>query len=468
MPASLWDYLKSKKPSNSEKKPSESEKKLETQKEKPIKEEQTKPKVKIIPPSPKKEIKAELPLFLKYRPKRLDEIENQEEAKAKLRDYVMNYNKKYKGKVLLLYGPPGSGKTSSVYALANELGWEVLEINASDERNAIYIHRIVGEASKGRPLFAKGRIILVDEVDGLSGKEDRGGVGALVKVARESRWPIICTANDPWDQKLKKLREIAIMVEFKRLSPRHVYNVLKKVAKAENLPVDDRVLWEIAYRSGGDLRASLNDLDAMKKAGIFSLEFVRALGNREQEQDIFKALGVMFKTTNLVTAVSAFNNVDMDFDEIFPWIEENIPVEYKRIKDIYEAYYWLGKADIFRRRILKTQYWRLLVYAQIDAYGGVALAKEKKYPGFTRYRPPTRLKLLAQMKEEREKLKEIAEKLKEKLHMSRRDIVKNYFAFIAKLYAKYPKAAEKFAKVLGVKLEEIVPQLRVKSKTTMK
>jgi replication factor C large subunit len=454
--ASLWDYIG--KPKNLKAKPikEESEKKLE---EKPIK-----PKIRILPPSPKKEVKRDLPLFLKYRPKSLDEVENQEEAKAKLKDFVLNYNKKYKGKVLLLYGPPGCGKTSSVYALANELGWEVLEINASDERNAIHIHRIVGEASKGKPLFAKGRIILVDEVDGLSGKEDKGGVGALVKVAKESRWPIICTANDPWDQKLKKLREIAIMVEFKRLSPRHVYNVLKRIATKEKLPVDDKVLWEIAYRSGGDLRAALNDLDAMIKANNFSLEFVKSLGNREQEIDIFKALGIMFKTTSLSTAVSAFNNVDMEFDEIFPWLEENIPVEYKKINDIYRAYYWLGKADIFRRRVLKTQHWRLLLYAQTDAYGGIALAKDKKYPGFTRYRPPTRLKLLAQMKEEREKLKEVAEKLKEKLHMSKRQIVKDYFAFISKLYAKYPKAAEKMARALGVKLEEIIPQLRIKSK----
>ena len=460
MPTSLWDYLKGKPPTKKE----IVEKSKERPNEDEKKQSESKPRVRIIPPSPKREIKAELPLFLKYRPKSLDEVENQEEAKTKLRDYVLNYNKKYKGKVLLLYGPPGSGKTSSVYALANEIGWEVLEINASDERNAIHIHRIVGEASKGKPLFAKGRIILVDEVDGLSGKEDRGGVGALVKAAKESRWPIVCTANDPWDQKLKKLREIAIMVEFKRLSPRHVFNVLKRIAKLEKLPVDDRVLWEIAYRSGGDLRAALNDLDAMKKAGIFDLEFVKSLGSREQEQDIFKALGIMFKTTSLATAVSAFNNVDMDFDEIFPWLEENIPVEYKKLPDIYRAYYWLGKADIFRRRIIKTQYWRLLVYAQIDAYGGIALAKEKKYPGFTRYRPPTRLKLLSQMKEEREKLKDIAEKLREKLHMSRRAIIRDYFSFVSRLYAINPKAAEKFAKALGVKLEEIVPQLRVKSK----
>jgi len=326
MPTSLWDYLGSKKKSLTKK---VSEEKLLSKGESISEEKETiKPKIKILPPSPKKEIKADLPLFLKYRPKLLDEVENQEEAKAKLKDYILNYNKKYKGKVLLLYGPPGSGKTSSVYALANELQWEVLEINASDERNAIHIHRIVGEASKGKPLFAKGRIILVDEVDGLSGREDKGGVGALVKVAKESKWPIICTANDPWDQKLKKLREIAITVEYKRLSPKHVFNVLKRIVTKEKLPVEDKVLWEIAYKSGGDLRAALNDLDAMKKAGIFTIEFVKALGSREQEQDIFKALGIMFKTTSLTTAVSAFNNIDMEFDEIFPWLEENIPVEY--------------------------------------------------------------------------------------------------------------------------------------------
>ncbi|AAR39275.1 NEQ430 [Nanoarchaeum equitans Kin4-M] len=414
-----------------------------------------KPVIKKVEPPKKKEIKRDIPLFIKYRPKTLDEVENQEQAKQILRDYVINYKKKYKGKALLLYGPPGTGKTSSVYALANELGYEVLEVNASDERDAIHIHHIVGEASKGKPLFHKGRIILVDEVDGLSGKEDRGGVGALVNIIKQSSWPIICTANDPWDQKLKKLREISIMVEFKRLSPKHVYNVLKKIVTNEKIKISDKILWDIAYKSGGDLRAAINDLETIIKSGIIDENFVKALGNREQEIDIFKALGIMFKTENLATAVSAFNNVDLEFDEIFPWLEENIPVEYKRLDDIYRAYYWLGKADIFRKRIIKTQHWRLLVYAQIDAYGGIALAKNKKYPGFTRYQPPKRLKLLAQMKEKLEKLREHVSKLREKLHMSKRDIIKYYVSFALKLKNLNKTVADKFLKAIGLSLKEI-------------
>src|SRR3989344_8935631 len=107
------------------------------------------------------------PLTHKYIPKTTKEIFGQEDVIKQLNNFIINF-KKQKKKAALIYGSSGTGKTSSVYAIANELGYEVIEVNASDMRNAEQINTKVGNAIKQQSLFSKGKIILVDEIDGLS------------------------------------------------------------------------------------------------------------------------------------------------------------------------------------------------------------------------------------------------------------------------------------------------------------
>ena len=145
-------------------------------------------------------------LINKYTPKSLEEVYGQEKAIYDLSKYLTNFKK---GKAILLYGPFGSGKTSSVYALANKFNKEVFEINASDVRNKDAINSILGAATKQQSLFSfgKGKIILMDDIDGISGTKDRGGITALVKQISESSFPILITCNNPFDQKFSALRK---------------------------------------------------------------------------------------------------------------------------------------------------------------------------------------------------------------------------------------------------------------------
>src|SRR3989344_643021 len=117
----------------------------------------------------------------------------------KLRSYALNKSKK----PLLIYGPSGTGKTSSIHLLAKEMDYEIIEINASDCRNKEAIESIVGNASKQASLTKKGKILLVDEIDVISGNSDRGCMNALIELAEESRFPIIATMTD-----LEKLEDI--------------------------------------------------------------------------------------------------------------------------------------------------------------------------------------------------------------------------------------------------------------------
>jgi len=391
----------------------------------------------------------------KYSPKNSYEIINQTEAVEKIKDFIKNY-KKYEKKALLLWGPPGVGKTCSVYAIANELNYEVIELNASDFRTARKIHERLDEAIKGKPFFHKGRIILIDEVDGLAGRYDRGGVGAIVNIIESSVWPVILTANDPWDPNLRKLRDVCELVEFKKLSKSDIFKALKRIASAEKLDVDDNVLWALAERSQGDLRSAINDLQTL--AGLkrkILLQDLNILGYREREMQIFQALALMFKSTTLSAARTAFANVDMDPDEIESWIEENIANEYENIKEIFEAYDWMSKARIFYGRIYIRQYWELLKYYTALMYGGVALAKEKPYKKFTRYKMPTYVRRLARSKDIRERLENLLKGLSEKVHSSKKRTREVYINIVYGLVEKYPDIAKSYLKKLGLKDEEI-------------
>ncbi|MCX6710702.1 MAG: AAA family ATPase [Candidatus Woesearchaeota archaeon] len=176
--------------------------------------------------------KENVPWTKKYFPKRISEVCGQDEAVKALSKFISNFGKG-KSRAALLYGPSGTGKTAAVYAIAADLGYEVLEVNASDFRGSEEINAIVGMASRQASLFGKQKLILVDEVDGIAGSEDRGGIQALAKVIAETRFPIVMTAGfkqDPkevhWDSKFTSIKKGAVLIRFGKLEAESIYRIL--------------------------------------------------------------------------------------------------------------------------------------------------------------------------------------------------------------------------------------------------
>ena len=169
------------------------------------------------------------PLIHKYIPKTTKEISGQDDAIKKLKAFIVNFGKEKKNSALI-YGPSGTGKTCSVHAIANEIGYEVIEVNASDFRNAEQINQKVGNAIKQQSLFAKGKIMLVDEIDGLSGHQDRGGIQAITKLLEDSAYPVILTATNPFESKFSSLRSKSSLIEFGALDYLSIFKILKKYA----------------------------------------------------------------------------------------------------------------------------------------------------------------------------------------------------------------------------------------------
>lgn len=389
---------------------------------------------------------------VKYAPKSLKEVVGHSEAIALLRHFISNT----KNKAALIYGPTGNGKTSVVYALANEIGYEVLEVNASDIRDADSINSIVGGASKQRSLFAKGKLILVDEVDGLSGQEDRGGVTALANLISESAFPIICTATDPFDKKFTPLRKNSILIEFDELKPDDIFAVLERISKAEGIKYDASDLKQLSRQVGGDLRAAINDLEMISSTTKTLIKYdIEQLAQRNKEETIMEAMQKVLKTTDVSIAISAYENVNEEFNTIKLWLDENLPKEYKKPEDLARAYDAISKADIFDRRIKRRQHWRYYVYISALLSAGVAVAKDEKYKEFNKFGPTTRILKLWRANMKYMKRKSIAEKIAEKTHISTKRAIKDTLPYVQNIFKANKKMAQELAHEFDLDDEEI-------------
>lgn len=361
-----------------------------------------------------------MPLCEKYRATCFADLKGQEVAIASLSSFFRNFPRR---KAILLHGPAGTGKTSMAYALASELNYEIFELNASDLRNKEKLEEIMKPATEQQSLFGKkGKIILVDEVDGLS--VDRGGLPELLALIEKTSHPIIITANNIWQQKFNLLRKKAELIKIKELAYSAILTILKEIIEKEKKPVKEDILKEIAAKSRGDVRAALNDLQTALNIEIS----VGDIHEREKEEDIFHVLRKVFKNQSDPEILRVYDNLEMPMDDIFLWIEENIPYEYKG-EELARAYDALSKADVFRGRIYRQQHWRFLVYENFLLSAGISHASHKTKPisGFTMYQRPKRILKIWLQNQKYARKKSIAAKYAKAVHIGRKRAMKDFF-----------------------------------------
>src|SRR5437879_9917940 len=126
----------------------------------------------------------------KYRPKTLEDVVGNPTAVAELRKWAAAWQRgRPDKKAVVLQGPPGIGKTSAALALANEMGWITVEMNASDSRNADAIRNVATRGAVLQTFTETGefvrtdhgghKLIILDEADNVFGREDKGGIAAI-------------------------------------------------------------------------------------------------------------------------------------------------------------------------------------------------------------------------------------------------------------------------------------------------
>jgi replication factor C large subunit len=342
----------------------------------------------------------------RYSPKSLEEVKGNSMSIELLDDFIRDF-KTHAKKAVILVGPTGTGKTASVYAFAKENDYEVLELNASDFRNKQIIEEFMDSAMNQMSLFMKPKIIFIDEIDGLSGMKDRGGAQALAKLIEKTNFPIVMTANDISLDKLSTLVKKTKVLEFEGLTSSEICERLDDILKFEKLKKDDFVVKSIASRSGGDLRAAINDLQTLY-SGKLNRENLELIGDRKREEDINNILRLIFKSKDVSLIESSLD--DIKFDELQSWVQKNVVLEYSK-KDIPGAMNSLSLADLFKGRIMRWQYWRFLVYQKFFMSSGVALSKEKKSSEVIKYKRPNIGLMVWQSRMRIGKRKSISEKL---------------------------------------------------------
>lgn len=393
----------------------------------------------------------------KYRPRTLKNVAGNPKAVQNLLEWVSQWREGTPAKkAVLLYGAPGTGKTSAALALARDLDYDFIELNASDARTRGIIDRIVGSAATTGTLApGRGKIIILDEVDGIHGKSDYGGLSALKRWVKASHQPLVLIANDPYSLP-KDFRALCEMVDFRKINSRTVIRILKELCTKEGIKTNEKVLKIIATNSGGDLRSAINDLQSLtegkKKLSIRDLEVLKM---RDSKIKIFDTMRMIFKTMSIDRAREAVFDSEEDHDTIMKWIVENLPIEYTEPDDLKAAYDSLSKADVFLGRIKRRQDWSLLKYASDLMSAGVALSKKDTYKKFSRYQYPKTFITMAQTKKKRAVVGAVAEKMAKKCHGSKGLMEREFFGVLKTSFTKAPEAAANIASQLELNREEI-------------
>jgi replication factor C large subunit len=403
------------------------------------------------------------PWTVKHRPKMLADIVGNKPTIQQILDWLELWKKgPPKKRALLLHGPPGTGKTVSVEAAANERGLDLVEINASDKRNRDALEKTIGLATRQSDLFGRSRLVLIDEVDGINLSEDRGAVDTIVRLVEDTQVPVILTANDPWDPKIGPIRNATTMIEYRRLGLRDAVPYLKKICQKEGIEVEEQALRLIVDRNQGDMRSIMNDLQVLTSGRKkLTYEETTWLGFRDRRASIFDALKTVFTSPTCLQARRATDMANVDLDMFFEWVYENAPRQLNDPRDLSHAMSALAQADLYQARIDRTRAWELLPYALEMETAGVAMSKEFTKPAWIPMKFPERIQLLSRTRKKRAIEAELGRSIGARCHISSRRAIPHYLPYIKYVLEKNQSEGARLVEWLGVS-EDAMEYLGVK------
>jgi len=297
-------------------------------------------------------------------------------------DYIEELKLSPEKAAILLEGPPGVGKTSIVYALANDLNMDVIETNASDTRTRDMLEKKLKETTKSKGIVdflteSKKKLILIDEVDGIYGTKDRGAVPAILDLIQDTQFPIIMCSNE-YQQKLQSLYKNIRRFEVNPLSEKETLKIAQYILQKENITnITKDELELIIKKNAGDLRGVVNDLQGISQFANDKnrKEFILQL-KRDTIEEIFTLIRDLFQNvSSLEEARTLTNKSDVDYNFLYRWVNENIPSFFKSNEELSIAYDNLSLADEIFGRIRRNQYWSLLPYFYDLFAGGVTLSR---------------------------------------------------------------------------------------------
>jgi replication factor C large subunit len=391
----------------------------------------------------------------KYRPKRIAEVVGNEDAKAAFVDWLKS--KRRRKKAVLFYGPPGVGKTALVNAASIEFGFTIIEMNASDTRTEKTIRKIAGPATSFVALDkfsteTKGNLLFLDEVDGVFGREDRGGIGAIIKTVEESQIPVVLAANDPDLQKLRPLKKVCELIRFRQVRLPLLIAMLKRICLMEHVEAEFEALERIAQNSGGDARSAINDLQSLaEEKRVLRFQDTTRLTPRNKDIGMYETLKGVFSSKSLGEAATMLNRSNADHDDLLLSISDNLPLRYEDPVDLGVAYDLVSRADVFRGRI-GVENWHLLRYFY-NFLAEAATVCPQSYRSFEFIFPPIRITTLFWTKSKRMAVDGLCAKIGARCHVSRKTAKQEFLPFVKIILEKEKSKA--VASWLKLDTEEI-------------
>jgi replication factor C subunit 1 len=329
----------------------------------------------------------------KFSPRVLADLVGNSSAIATLRTWLSNWpgnqatgkaSKVSTRKAILISGAPGIGKTTSAILICRELGFQTLNVNASDSRGktgavsdgiAGTLASTVREFVTNRNIGIDGlrstkTALIMDEVDGMAGG-DRGGISELIEVIKHTRIPIICICNDRYSQKLKTLANYCVDLPFQRPNKLQLRKYLNQIVASQRLDVDSDAVDALIEANNNDLRSSINQLQLW---GMSSKHHGRnEISKKDVATSVFQAIDVLFRPSPLKTLDERLNLVFQHSDMIPLFVQENYACmrprdstnELQRIVHVAAASSRVAEGDVFATTINKTQNWTMMPPANI-------------------------------------------------------------------------------------------------------
>jgi replication factor C large subunit len=329
----------------------------------------------------------------KHRPKTVQEMVGNEDARLAALKWLNGWVSG--SKPLLLVGPPGTGKTTLAHNLARQFDYDLVEMNASDARNKDTLQaRITPVFQNTANLLGDKIMLFLDEVDGISGREDSGGLDTLIDLMKEPTVPVIMAANAK-STKIKDLAKVCKAVEFSPVPPRLLMLFLDHVLQSEGakLGPGDRI--SIVNNSRGDIRSMLNSAQS-RIAG-----YATASNADMVDVDITDAINGYFNADSAEQATQFIAKADASYPDprygmstedrrkdmiaaLFSSIVSS-KVDHEDLAHMLDV---LSKADMMVGRANARREWRLLKYVSTIIAAGLYERSRQKGIKYTQYSMP--------------------------------------------------------------------------------